>query len=108
MKTKLISILAVLLMMIAGMQTASAQKILVRLTDNQLLRFDISQVDYVTFLEDESVDLALPSGTLWATCNVGAAFPEEYGSYFAWGETEPKDAYVERNYPFISNGKTTK
>ena len=34
------------------------------------------------------VDLGLPSGTLWATCNVGANSPEEYGDYFAWGETE--------------------
>lgn len=37
----------------------------------------------------EYVDLGLPSGTLWATCNVGATKPEEYGDYFAWGETEP-------------------
>lgn len=35
----------------------------------------------------EWVDLGLPSGTLWATCNVGASNPEEYGDYFAWGET---------------------
>jgi hypothetical protein len=37
----------------------------------------------------EYVDLGLPSGTLWATCNVGANSPEEYGDYFAWGETQP-------------------
>ena len=42
------------------------------------------------------VDLGLPSGTLWATCNVGASSPEDYGDYFAWGETEPYD----------ENGKT--
>lgn len=41
----------------------------------------------------EYVDLGLPSGTLWATCNVGANNPEEYGDYFAWGETETKDVY---------------
>ena len=35
----------------------------------------------------EYVDLGLPSGTLWATCNVGADSPEEFGYYFAWGET---------------------
>lgn len=35
----------------------------------------------------EYVDLGLPSGLLWATCNVGASNPEEYGDYFAWGET---------------------
>ena len=37
----------------------------------------------------EYVDLGLPSGTLWATCNVGANRPEEYGYYFAWSRTEP-------------------
>lgn len=41
----------------------------------------------------EWVDLGLPSGTLWATMNIGASSPEEYGDYFAWGETEPKDYY---------------
>ena len=39
------------------------------------------------------VDLGLPSGTLWATFNVGATTPEGYGDYFAWGETRPKDYY---------------
>lgn len=38
----------------------------------------------------EYVDLGLPSGLKWATCNVGASEPEEYGNYFAWGETESK------------------
>ena len=36
-----------------------------------------------------AVDLGLPSGTLWASCNVGATTPEGYGDYFAWGEVEP-------------------
>ncbi len=44
------------------------------------------------------VDLDLPSGTLWATCNVGANSPEEYGSYFAWGEITTKDEYSVYNY----------
>ena len=34
------------------------------------------------------VDLGLPSGTKWASCNVGASAPEDFGLYFAWGETE--------------------
>ena len=41
----------------------------------------------------EYVDLGLPSGVKWATFNVGATKPEEYGDYFAWGETEPKELY---------------
>ena len=46
----------------------------------------------------EYVDLGLPSGTLWATRNVGAEAPEDYGDYFAWGETTPKEVYEWRNY----------
>lgn len=44
------------------------------------------------------VDLGLPSGTLWATCNVGADSPEEYGDYFAWGETYAKNRYLWFDY----------
>lgn len=36
------------------------------------------------------VDLGLPSGLKWATCNVGATTPSDYGNYYAWGETKPK------------------
>ncbi len=46
----------------------------------------------------EYVDLGLPSGTLWATCNVGASKPEDYGSYFAWGETWTKGTYKWETY----------
>ncbi len=46
------------------------------------------------------VDLGLPSGLLWATCNVGAASPEDYGDYFAWGETQPKDTYNWSTYQY--------
>lgn len=48
----------------------------------------------------EYVDLGLPSGALWATCNVGADAPTEYGDYFAWGETETKRAFSEETYTF--------
>lgn len=48
----------------------------------------------------EYVDLGLPSGTLWATCNVGANTPEECGEYFAWGETTSKSYYSWANYRF--------
>lgn len=46
----------------------------------------------------EYVDLGLPSGTLWATMNIGATSPEEYGDYFAWGETEPRDFFPSGDY----------
>lgn len=48
----------------------------------------------------EYVDLGLPSGTLWATMNVGANKPEEYGYYFAWGETAPKQVCDWHTYGF--------
>ena len=51
----------------------------------------------------EYVDLGLPSGLLWATCNVGADTPEAYGDYFAWGETTPKDTYTSDNYTYSDN-----
>ena len=46
------------------------------------------------------VDLGLPSGILWATCNVGATVPEDYGDYFAWGETESKTNYGWNTYQY--------
>ena len=45
----------------------------------------------------EYVDLGLPSGLKWATCNVGADLPEEYGDYYAWGEIETKIEYTDDN-----------
>lgn len=60
----------------------------------------------------EYVDLQLPSGTLWATCNIGADSPEEYGDYFAWGETVPYDENGKTNfdwstYQWCSGSPTT-
>ena len=56
----------------------------------------------------EWVDLGLTSGTLWATMNVGATKPEEYGDYFAWGETSTKLVYLWRTYKFGDYNKLTK
>lgn len=54
----------------------------------------------------EFVDLGLPSGLKWATCNVGAESPEDYGDYFAWGEIKPKQRYDYDNYTYKSNPET--
>lgn len=51
----------------------------------------------------EYVDLGLPSGIKWATCNVGADRPEDYGDYYAWGETETKDTYNWSTYKWCSD-----
>ncbi len=47
-----------------------------------------------------AIDLGLPSGTLWACCNVGAAKPEDNGGHYAWGETSEKAEYTVSNYQF--------
>lgn len=54
-----------------------------------------------------AVDLGLPSGTLWASYNVGARKPEEYGDYYAWGEIESKDSYTWSNYIHCDGTKET-
>lgn len=46
------------------------------------------------------IDLGLPSGTKWACCNVGASVPEDYGNYYAWGETQPKSVYDWDTYQY--------
>ena len=53
----------------------------------------------------EAIDLGLPSGTLWASCNVGATKPEEYGDHFAWGETEPKENYSWGTYKWCNGNQ---
>ena len=51
------------------------------------------------------VDLGL--SVKWATCNIGASSPEEYGDYFAWGETAPKDVYVWSTYKWCNGSQNT-
>lgn len=55
----------------------------------------------------EWVDLGLPSGTLWATCNVGAEKPEDYGNYYAWGETTVKETYDWTTYIYCNGNETS-
>ena len=71
-------------------------------------------INYLVFgvwpeIGDTYVDLGLPTGTLWATRNVGATYPEDSGDYFAWGETTPnKDSYIWATYQWgaIINGSS--
>ena len=91
-----------------------AQKVIVKLAGTEPVEYDVSQVEYIAFeekaiIDDEHewVDLGLPSGTLWATCNVGANSPEQYGDYFAWGETEPKTEYNWSTYKWCNGSSDT-
>lgn len=53
----------------------------------------------------EAVDLGL--SVKWASCNLGASKPEEYGDYFAWGETQPKDNFIWATYELCNNGSSS-
>ena len=60
-----------------------------------LCTWTISSGHNVVAPEIQAVDLGL--SVKWASCNVGASSPEEYGDYFAWGETTTKSSYTESN-----------
>ena len=70
--------------------------------------YEVKTLEAEVVTVPEYVDLGLPSGVKWATFNVGATKPEEYGDYFAWGETEPyyKDGYAQSNSPEWKEGKS--
>ncbi|MBR5061149.1 MAG: hypothetical protein IKX24_03305, partial [Prevotella sp.] len=52
----------------------------------------------------QAIDLGLPSGIKWASCNVGASKTTEYGLFFAWGETISKRKFTEENYRHFNHG----
>ncbi len=89
----------------------------VKMKDGTVHEFKVEDVSEVTFQVPETpdehlncpdnnhphmIDLGLPSGTKWACCNVGASKPEEYGGYYAWGETEEKARYDWSTYKYCS------
>ena len=84
------------LVTLSGEPIAPMQGFFVKVTETTTVYI----LNYADHSFHEYVDLGLPSGTLWATCNVGANTPEEYGDYFAWGETQPKEIYQFYNYQF--------
>lgn len=102
---------------ISGMQTAGKQEIMkVHRSNGAVDVYKIAAVDSVIFntLYDNSkynghefVDLGLPSGLKWAACNVGADAPEEYGNYYEWGETAPRDEYSRTNRYFADDFSET-
>lgn len=110
---KLKSIIVILLLMLSGLQTAWAQKIILHMPNNQKVEYELSQLDSITFdkgvyltcpndKHPHAIDLGLPSGTKWACCNVGASKPEESGGYYAWGETSEKSVYNWDTYAYYN------
>ena len=70
--------------------------------------YQLTEGELVKRISYQTVDLGLPSGTLWADRNVGAATPEAFGDTFGWGETEPRtkeNMHLWSNYKF-SDGST--
>jgi len=77
---------------------------------NYILEGDDNYVFYYTCPDNHHphiIDLGLPSGTKWACCNIGANKPEDYGSYYAWGETESKSTYDWVNYIHCEGTEST-
>ena len=66
------------------------------------IQYEYGAVKEFTALAHAYVDLGL--SVKWATCNVGANSPEDYGYYFAWGETQPKEVYDWSTYKWTNVG----
>lgn len=82
--------------------------------EDYLLAVDYASQTYMKYTKKPTavsthlyVDLGLPSGTLWASCNVGATSPEDFGDYFAWGETEVKTNYDWSTYKYCKGAQNT-
>ena len=80
-------------------------------TENPYTATITNDIEYVAnFVEEfipEYVDLGLPSGIKWATCNLGATKPEESGNYYSWGETSPKTTYDWSTYKYCNGSSTS-
>lgn len=106
-KSALMRTVAVLLLTL-GTISASAQYYMnVVQKDGVEVQYLVSDIDSVYFSDPfgpaanyEYVDLGL--SVKWATFNVGASKPEEYGYYYFWGETEPKTNYSESTYKWCN------
>ena len=107
---KIITLFGLMLCMFATAQEAVDTMYIYR-NDNVIERIPVSKIDSVVFVaptpQYEAVDLGLPSGIKWATHNVGATKPEEYGGYYAWGETEEKEYYDWSTYKWCNGSYDT-
>lgn len=87
-----------------SLQTFAATNMVVELKNGESNKYCTDDVEMVYIQEISNyVDLGLPSGTLWASCNVGSSRPEEVKDYYAWGETTTKKVYDESTYTFNQN-----
>ena len=109
MKNLLLPILAIAALPLSPTD-AAAQFYVVADDGSVLYRMESGTPAYVTFENPNpyngtvgtAVDLGLPSGTLWADHNIGATNPEDYGDYYAWGETAAKETYNWTTYKWMN------
>ena len=114
MKNLLLPILAIAALPLIPTD-AAAQFYVVADDGSVLYRMESGTPAYVTFENPNpyngtvgtAVDLGLPSGTLWADHNIGATNPEDYGDYYAWGETATKETYDWSTYFDTNDGGNT-
>ena len=106
---KIITILSLMLCMFATAQeNATGEYMYIFHSDNRIERVEVAKIDSVTFVDPyQAVDLGLPSGIKWASFNVGARAPWEYGGYYAWGETEEKEDYSWETYKWCNGSDDT-
>ncbi len=104
-------IYTIIIMAVLTMGLYAQKDLLIHTNDGKVYKEKISRIDSINIAESaesgstesnghEYVDLGLPSGTLWATCNVGAEYPYEVGDPFAWGETATKEEFTWENYTY--------
>lgn len=110
---KIITFFSLMLCMFVAAQEATDTMYVYR-NDNIIERIPVSKIDSVVFVApdvtvtppavpySEAVDLGL--SVKWAPFNVGATNPEEYGGYYAWGETEERETYYEKDYNIVNLG----
>ena len=75
--------------------------------DGEVTLADLTKLASILVGRHEYVDLALPSGTLWATTNIGAYFPEDNGLYFSFGEVAEKEEYSWSTYKWCNGTNRT-
>lgn len=102
------TILFVFALLCTTLGMAQQYQMHVKLNNGTVVNYNVADVESVTWSETpihEYVDLGL--SVKWATCNIGANSPEEYGDYFAWGETEPKEEYNWSTYKYCNGSRDT-
>lgn len=91
-----------------------AQTVNVHFKNGQTIEYPSVNVDYVDFSAKSSAPTVTPSKVVdlglsvyWASCNIGASTPEEFGNYYAWGETKPKSVYYYETYAYYDSSTDT-